>query len=86
MWPALWFSGQSSWLQIQRPGLDSRSNHIFWEVVGLELGPLSLERKCRGSALENREYDRRDPSRWPRGTFHAQKLALSSPTIGGHSV
>jgi hypothetical protein len=30
--PPLWSSGQSSWLQIQ----------IFWEVVGLERGPLSL--------------------------------------------
>jgi hypothetical protein len=23
-WPPLWSSGQSSWLQIQRPGFDSR--------------------------------------------------------------
>jgi hypothetical protein len=40
--PRLWSSGQSSWLRIQRPGLDSRSYHIFREVVGLERGPLSL--------------------------------------------
>jgi hypothetical protein len=40
--PPLWSSGQSSWLQIQRPGFDSRRYHIFWEVVGLERGPLSL--------------------------------------------
>jgi hypothetical protein len=38
----LWFSGQSSWLQIQRSVLDSRNYHIFWEVVGLQRGPLSL--------------------------------------------
>jgi hypothetical protein len=26
--PPLWFSGQSSWLQIQRPGLDPRHHQI----------------------------------------------------------
>jgi hypothetical protein len=36
--------------------------------------------------LENREYGRRDPSRWPRGTLYLQKLALTSPTSGGRSV
>jgi hypothetical protein len=36
----LWSSGQSSWLQIRRPGLDSR--HYQKKVVGLERGPLSL--------------------------------------------
>jgi hypothetical protein len=40
--PRLWSSGQSSWLQIQRSGFDSRLYQIFWEVVGLERGPLSL--------------------------------------------
>jgi hypothetical protein len=40
--PPLWSSGQTSWLQIQRTGFDSRRHHIFWEVVGLERGPLSL--------------------------------------------
>jgi hypothetical protein len=33
-WPPLWSSGQSSWLQIHRPGFDSRHYQIFWEVVG----------------------------------------------------
>jgi hypothetical protein len=37
----LWSSGQSSWLQIRRPGFDSRHYQIFWKkknktVVGLE--------------------------------------------------
>jgi hypothetical protein len=72
----LWCSGQISWLQIQRSGFDSRSYQIFWEVLGLERGPLSLVstiekllwRKSNGSCLESREYGRRDPSRWPRGT------------------
>jgi hypothetical protein len=40
--PPLWSSGQSSWLQIQRSGFDSRCYQIFREVVGLERGLLSL--------------------------------------------
>jgi hypothetical protein len=39
--PPLWFSGQSSWLQIRRPGFDSR-HYQEKSVVGLERGPLSL--------------------------------------------
>jgi hypothetical protein len=35
-------SGHSLWLQIQRTGFDSQRYQIFWEVVGLERGPLSL--------------------------------------------
>jgi hypothetical protein len=90
-WPPLWSSGQSSCLQIQRSGFDSRRYQIFWEVLGLERGPLSLvsaieellERKSSGSCLETREYDSWDPSRWPRVTLYQQKLALTSPTSGG---
>jgi hypothetical protein len=45
------------------PGFDSRRCQIFWDVVGLERGPLSLvkiteelhERKSSGSGLENRD-------------------------------
>jgi hypothetical protein len=36
--------------------------------------------------LEIREYGRRDPSSWPRGTIYPQKLAQASPTSGGRSV
>jgi hypothetical protein len=65
---SLWYSGQSSWLQIQRSGFDSRLYQIFWELVGLEWGPLNLvstteellERKSSGSSLENLEYGCRD--------------------------
>jgi hypothetical protein len=64
----LWSNCQSSWLQIQWSGFDLRRYQIFWEVVGLERGPLSLVstieellgRKSSGSGLENREYGRRD--------------------------
>jgi hypothetical protein len=38
----MWSGGQSSWLQIQRSGFDSRRYQIFREVVGPERGPLSL--------------------------------------------
>jgi hypothetical protein len=75
-------------------GFDSRCYRIFWEVVGLELGPLSLVstteellgRKSVCSDLECREYGHGDPSRWPRGTLYLQKLVLTSPTSGGRSV
>jgi hypothetical protein len=87
-------SGQSSWLQIQRSGFDSRRYQLFWEVVGLERGPLSLVstteellgRKSCGSGLEIREYGRRDSSRWPRDTLYPQMLALTSPKSSGRSV
>jgi hypothetical protein len=38
------------------------------------------------AGLGNREYGRRNPSRWPRGTLYTQKLALTSPTSGGRSI
>jgi hypothetical protein len=93
-WPPLWSSGHSSWLQIQRPGFDSRCYQIFWEVVYLKRGPLSLvntieelsEWKSSCSGLETREYGRRDQSRWQCGTFYSQTFALTSPTRGGRSV
>jgi hypothetical protein len=94
MWPPLWSSVQSSWLQIRRSRFDSWRYQIFVEVVGLEWGPLSLlstteellGRKCSSSGLENREYGRKDPSRWPHNTLYLQKLALTSPANGGRSV
>jgi hypothetical protein len=62
--------------------------------MGLERGPLSfvstieelLGRNSSGSSLENREYGRGDPLRWPRDNVCSQKLALTSPTCGGRSV
>jgi hypothetical protein len=72
----------------------SYRGQIFWEVVGLERGPLSLVstteellgKKSSDSCLDSREYGRRDPSRWPRAILHPQKLAVTSPTSGGRSV
>jgi hypothetical protein len=82
VWRPLWSSGQCSRLQIQRSGFDYRSYQIFWDVVGLERGPLSLvntieellEWKSRGSGLENRDYGRRDPPGWPRDTPLSAKV------------
>jgi hypothetical protein len=93
--PPLWPSGQSSWLQIQTSGFDTRRYQILWEVVSLKRSPLSLVstieellgRKSSGSGLENREYGRRDQSRWPRSTLCPQRLALTSlGTNSGHGV
>jgi hypothetical protein len=75
-------------------GFDSRGYQIFWEVVNLERGPLSLVstieellgRNSSGSDLENQEYGRGDPLRWSRDTLYPQKLALTSPTSSGRSV
>jgi hypothetical protein len=75
-------------------GFDYWSYKIFWEVVDLERGPLThmntIEdlhgRNSSGFGLENREYGRGDPLRWPRDTVYPQKLALTSPTSGGRSV
>jgi hypothetical protein len=76
------------------PGFDSRCYKIFWEVVGLERGPLSLVRvieellewKSSCSVLKSEINRCGDPLRWPRDTFYPQKLALISPTSGGRSV
>jgi hypothetical protein len=76
------------------PGFDSQRYQIFWELVSLERGPLSLVstiggllgRNTSGSGLENWEYGRGDPLRWPRNILYQQKLALISPTNGGRSV
>jgi hypothetical protein len=93
--PPLWSSGQSSWLQIQRSGFDSQYYQIFWEVVGLERGPLSLvstiqellERKSIGSCLENLNYGSKGPAALTtRHLFYPQKLTLALSTNSGRSA
>jgi hypothetical protein len=67
---------------------------MFWEVVGLERGPLNLVstieellgRKSSGSGPENREYDRGDMLRWLRDILYTKKLALTSLTSDDRSV
>jgi hypothetical protein len=72
----------------------SGSDQIFWELVGLERGQLSLVstteellgRKISGSGLESREYCRTDPYADPVGPLYPQKLTLTSPTKGCRSI
>jgi hypothetical protein len=71
-WPPQWSSGQSSWLQIRRPGFDSR-HYQKKKVVGLEWGPLSivstteelLDRKVAAVALVSSVLNLRVP--WNAG-------------------
>jgi hypothetical protein len=63
-------------------GFDSRRYQIFWEVVGMERGPLNL----LSITEELLELKIGDPLRWPRDTLYPQKLALTSPTSGGRPV
>jgi hypothetical protein len=84
-----WSSGQSSWLQIRRPEFDSR-HYQKKKVLGLERGPLSLmstteellDRKSSGSCLEKENTVVGDHV----AASIRKKLAIASPTSGGHSV
>jgi hypothetical protein len=75
-------------LRSRGPGFDSRPYQIFWQVGGLERGPLSLvttteellEWRSSGSGLENRDNGRGDPLRWPRNTPLSAKVCITSPT------
>jgi hypothetical protein len=77
---------------MQRSGVDSRRYQVFWELLGLERGPLSLVstteellgRKSSGSGLEMREYGHRGSVAFT--VRHPQKLALTSLTRGSRSV
>jgi ribosomal protein L37E len=79
--PPLRSSGQSSWLQIRRPGLDSwhyqkkkSSGSGTGSTQPREYNWGATWWKSGGSCLQNREYDRRDPSRWPRGNLHPKNV------------
>jgi hypothetical protein len=92
--PPLWSSGQNSWLRNQRSGFLSPRYQVFQRCSEPGTGLFSLVstieellwRKSSGSGLENREYSRRDPSRWPHGILYPIKLALTSPTFDSRSV
>jgi hypothetical protein len=92
--PPLWSSGQSSWLQIQRSGFDSRRYQIFWEVVGLERVHSASWVQLRSYLEEKVAAPVYKTENTAVGIRHAdyetslypQKLALTSPTNGGRSV
>jgi hypothetical protein len=90
----LWSSSQSSWLHIQMSVFDSLCYQIFWEVVVLERGPLSLVSTTKellvgkssgpGLEIENTAVGiRRADYVTP---LYLQKLALTSPTSGCRSI
>jgi hypothetical protein len=89
----LYFGGLYNSYRSRGSGFDSLRYQIFWEVLSLERGPLSLVitteellgRNSSDSFLEFSEYGRGDPLRWPRDTIYPQQLALTSPTSGGRS-
>jgi hypothetical protein len=72
------------------PGFDSRRYQIFWEVVGLEWGPLNLVRiteelldwKSSESGSRKLILSRGDQLRWLCDIIYPQKLAITSPTSG----
>jgi hypothetical protein len=92
--PPLWSSGQSSWLQIQSSGFDSRRYQIFCEVVCLERGPLSLVstteellgRKSSGSGIETREYGCRRSVALTTPHPQSAKVGTNSADNSGSSV
>jgi hypothetical protein len=92
--PPLWSSGQSSWIEIQRSSFWFPAIPDFLRSSGSRTGSTQprktivelLGRNSSGSGLENREYCRGNPLRWPRDTLHPQKFALTLPTCGGRSV
>jgi hypothetical protein len=79
---------------LRGPGCNSRQYQIFWEVVVLEQGPLSLVStieellgiESSGSCPENQEYTHRNLLWWSRNTLYLQKLTLTLPTSGSLSV
>jgi hypothetical protein len=79
-------------LVVRVPVFDSRRYQIFWEVVGLERGPLSLVRiieelfEWKSSASWKLRLTAMGISCADHDTFYPQKLALTSPTSGGRSV
>jgi hypothetical protein len=92
--PPLWSSGQSSWLQIRRPGFDSRHYQNKNKVVGLERGPLSLVSTTEELLDRNVAAPVWKTENTVVGIHHAdqvapfirKKLAITSPTSGGRSV
>jgi hypothetical protein len=93
-WQPLCSSGQSSWLQIQRPRVRFPGLPDFLRSSGSGTGSTQPReynwraawKKISGSGLKNRDYGRMEPSRWPRDNLYQQKLALTSPKSGGRSV
>jgi hypothetical protein len=82
------------WYEQTVPSLSERCMHNIWtkSIIVDNRGFRAYYLRwsnfyyCNISGQGNRDYGRRDPSRWPRGTLYPQKLALTSPTSGSRSV
>jgi hypothetical protein len=59
---------------------------LDWKVLQWTVPTVLLNCGIKRPVIENREYGRRDPSRWLRGTLCPHKLAITSSTNGGRSV
>jgi hypothetical protein len=78
------------------PEFDSQRYHILWVLVGLERGPLSLERiseellerKISGSGLKTENDGRGKPPRWPRDSPLTAKVDTKNqrPVVVSQSV
>jgi hypothetical protein len=76
------------------PGFDSQRYQIFWEIMHLERGPLSLVRiteellqwKSSGSGSRKSRLRPWGSVALTRNTLYPQKLALTSLKSGGRSV
>jgi hypothetical protein len=80
--PAVWikfgFIKALSSYRFSGPGLESRPYQIFWEVGGLERGPLSLvrtieellEKKVAAPVYKTKINERGNSLRWSRNTLY----------------
>jgi hypothetical protein len=90
IWQPLWSSGQSSWLQNQRPRFDSR-HYQKNKVVGLERGPLNLMSTTEELLDKKVAAPVYKTENTVVGICHAdqvassihKKLAITSPTSSG---
>jgi hypothetical protein len=80
--PPLWPSGHRFWLQIQRSGFYSRPYQIFWEVVGLERGPLSLVSTIEELFTRKSSRSGLKPDNKAVGIRHADHVTPLSTKVG----